>query len=1066
MMSGMRSIIRKPGKLEHIKIGRFRPRPELHLLLAVVSGVTLSLGLTESVPAADQLPAGQKLPARVEFNRDIRPILSDKCFTCHGPDEKAREAELRLDLREQAIADRGGSAAIVPRKAGASEVVNRVNSRDPDVQMPPPAVKKPLTAREKQLLSAWIDQGAEYQQHWAFLPIANVEPPADSSAKHPLDRFIRSRLQQQKLPPSPPADPHTLIKRMSLDLTGLLPKPTAVAEFAKSYEQDSDAAVHKLARSLLDSPHYGERWGRHWLDQARYADSHGYTIDGDRAMWPYRDWVIRAINDDMPFDQFTIEQLAGDLLTNPTKSQLVATGFHRNTLINQEGGTDNEQFRNEEVVDRTNTTSAVWLGLTFGCAQCHNHKFDAISQREYYELFAFFNHTADVNNVGPTVPVREGELLLHTADPETLAELQSAEAELKTVLAKTSARQVAWEQSLLNRTNAQTVAVWSTLVPTKFQSAGNAKFTRLQDDSLLASNAGRKDIYTVNWQAEDGRANTSALAAVRLRVLPDKSLPKQGPGTASNGNFVLTRVELQIDGRTVQVARAQADHAQPGFPIAQTIDNTPDTGWAINVGKGSRPGAKMNAAHEAHFVLTDVVASGWKTVTVTLRHEKNDNYNIGRFAIDTSPTPPAEVHKEALLAAVKTPKPKRTAEQTSLLTTEFQTADVTRRAAEQHVQAVREQLGLGGTAAAMVMQELKKPRETYIHIRGDFLRKDKDTGLLQPDVAAVLPALRMTSAEETSARPTRLDLANWLVRDDHPLTARVTVNRVWMRYFGRGLVETENDFGTQGSVPTHPQLLDWLARRFIESGWSMKQLHELIVTSDTYRQSSQHRADIAAVDPLNKLLARQNRLRVDAEIVRDLGLSASGLLSPQIGGPSVRPPQPPGVFSFTQRAKSWNEATGPNRFRRGMYTQFYRSAPYPLMTTFDAPDFQTVCTRRPRSNTPLQSLTMANDAALFEMNQALAVRLLTEVPGNAAAATRTRIARAFLLCFCRQPDAEELDVVIKFQQRQAKHFATNAKAAAQVAPGNAPAAIPASVAASWTAVARALMNTDEFITRE
>ena len=798
--------------------------------------------------------------AKLDFNRDIRPILSDKCFQCHGPDEKTLEGDVRLDERASAVS----AKAIVPGSPELSEALARVLSDDPDEVMPPPKTKKIVSPAEADILRRWIAEGAEYEGHWAFEPIATTEPP---DGKHPVDHFIRAELGRKGIQPSPEADPATLIRRLSLDLTGLLPDPDRVDSFLTEHQKNPDHAVAKLADELLASPHYGERWGRHWLDQARYADSNGYSIDGDRTQWPYRDWVIRAINEDLPFDRFTIEQLAGDLLPNATKAQLVASGFHRNTLINQEGGTDPEQFRNEEVVDRINTTGAVWLGLTLGCAQCHTHKYDPITHREYFELFAFFNHGTDINSTGATLEVAEGELFLTDPEPAKVKAIEEAKTSLAKITAATAKRQVAWENSELGK------------------AASDAKETPL----LLA-----------------------------LRAKPDK----------------------------------------------------------------------------------------------------------------------------------------RTNEQKKLLTAEFAKVDREKLAAEKNLAEARRALGLGDAVNTMVMRDLPQPRETFIHLRGSFLDHDRKTGPLSPGVPAALPPL----PDKTTPR-NRLDLADWLVRPDHPLVPRVTVNRVWMRYFGKGLVTTENDFGTQGTYPTHPELLDWLAHDFVANGWSMKRLHKLVVTSATYRQSSHSRPDLAELDPLNQLLARQNRLRFEAEIVRDAALSASGLLHPKVGGPGVKPPQPEGVYAFTQNKKGWTAATGPDRYRRGLYIQFYRSAPYPLLTTFDSPDFQSVCTARVRSNTPLQSLALANDEALFELAQGLGARLLKDVPAD----DEKRLERAFFLCYARPPSDAERNAVASFRESQLASFVKDPVAAEEVAQKGSKD--PAE-AASWTAVARALMNTDEFITRE
>lgn len=999
---------------------------------------------------------------RIDFNRDVRPILSANCFQCHGPDGKERQADLRLDVEADAKRETDGAAAIVPGAPEKSLLVERIRSADPDELMPPPESKKDLTAAQRDILEQWIREGAEYQDHWAFRPVARPEPPAvqrEAWVRNPIDRFVLRKLESKGIAPSPPAAPGVLLKRIHMDLVGVLPTPEEVARFTTEFAKDADAAVRSLVRRLLPTNAHGERWGRHWLDQARYADSHGYTIDGDRIMWPYRDWVIRAVRDDMPFDRFTIEQLAGDLLENPTKAQLVATGFHRNTLINQEGGTDNEQFRNEEVVDRVNTTGAVWLGLTVGCAQCHTHKFDPITQKEYFRMFAFFNHTEDVNNTGPTVEVSEHELFLDETDPKLLKELERANAAVRRLERNRGERQKRWEKSYLAKTDADTVPNWRALRPAKVTAERGSPLKVLADGSVLGEtgHAPQED-YVVSFDTGD-----EPVAAFRLRVLPHASLPKRGPGLAGNGNFVLTRVEARLGDERIPIVRADADHAQPGFPIVNVIDGKTDTGWAINVGRGTAKGVKMNTEHEAQFTFAEPLKARGRRLRITLRHEKNNHYNIGRFAVDVSPTPPPNLQAGRLLAVLAVEPGKRSKDQAKLVADHFAAADAELKKARGGVDSLRKKIGLGRSVRAMITKELAKPRETYVHIRGNFLLKDRRTGKLAPDVPSVFPPLEAGEHERVKY-PNRLDLARWLVHPDNPLTARVTVNRVWMRYFGRGLVETENDFGTQGTFPTHPELLDWLARYFMDQGWSLHRLHELITASATYRQASHQRPELESVDGRNLLLARQNRLRFDAEIIRDAALSASGLLADRVGGPSVRPPQPPGVYAFTQRARTWEAAKGENRFRRGLYTLFYRSAPYPMMTTFDSPDFQSVCTARPRSNTPLQSLTMANDAAFFELAQGLAVRLLSSVKGAGSPADRERIRLAYLRCFARPPSSGELAAVSDFLERQTARFTADAGARKAVAPevtGHPPA-----VAAAWTAVARALINTDEFITRE
>ena len=699
------------------------------------------------------------------------------------------------------------------------------------------------------MLKKWIEQGAEYEGHWAFLPVAKTESPA--GADNPIDAFVRKRLAAEGIKPSPEADTATLCRRLFLDITGLLPTPEEVDAFTKNPD------VTKLADQLLASPHYGERWGRHWLDQARYADSDGYAPDAFRAVWPYRDWVIRALNDDMPFDQFTIEQLAGDLLPKPTKAQLVATGFHRNTLINTEGGSDPEQFRVEAVMDRVSTTGSVWLGLTIGCAQCHTHKFDPISHREYYQFFAFYNHGEDRNSKGATVPVSAGEMFGKPAESTDDA-------------------------------------------------VGAGELEKLQDE----------------WEA-------------------------------------------------AELARQVAAGEKANAKLAE----------ALRMLEAARSGAQRKLVRDA-----------FEKAEPRARKKRIGNSD-----------------PEALVV-------------------------------EQ-----------------MIMRDLPKPRETFLFLRGDFTRPDTAGGLLKPGVIGAVNAVIPGAPTDYKSR---LDLAKWLVNPANPLTPRVTMNRVWMHYFGKGLVETEDDFGTQGTSPSHPDLLDWLAGEFVKRGWSMKAMHRLIVTSATYRQSSHARPDLAERDPRNVLLARQERLRVESEIVRDAALCASGLLNPEIGGRSVRPPQPDGVYSFTQNAKSWKTSEGPARFRRGMYVTFYRSAAYPLHTTFDAPNFQTTCTRRIRSDTPLQSLTLANDPAFLEMAQALAVRMYRD-GGDLDA----RLMRGFRLTLGRAPADKELKILRDYTNAQAAEFARDQAAAKSLLSPDL-AKLPNAEAAAMFCAARVLLNTDNFITRE
>ncbi len=735
---------------------------------------------------------------KIEFNRDVRPILADNCFACHGFDPKHRKADLRLDTFDGATADHDGSRGIVPGDISKSDAWLRIISTDPDETMPPPkSHKQPLTAAQREVLKKWIEQGAKYERHWSF------EPPKNTAGAS-IDGFIQERLAEENLKPSPPADAATLIRRVSLDLTGLPPTPAEVDTFVLDHSAD---AYSRLVDRLLSSKHYGERWGRWWLDQARYADSNGYSIDAPRQIWKYRDWVIDALNADMPFDQFTIEQIAGDLLPKATESQKIATGFHRNTQINQEGGIDKEQFRIDSVFDRVATTGTVWLGLSIGCAQCHDHKFDPIEQKEYYRFFAFLN-----NQDEPTMKVFDPNV-----DVKGLtSEFKDVEARLKSMVQQ------------------------------------------------------RYDEVT-KWEKEMAKGFREKLTA----------------------------------------------------PVKKAL---------------AKPVAKRS--------LTD---------------------NLELFAVFVPRNDPLYIlsdrHKE-----------------------------------------LDTQLNQGTTT--LVMAELPKPRKTTVFIKGDFTRP-------ADEVTPGTPKVLHTFAQPKTA-PNRLDLAKWIVSPQNPLTARVIVNRLWQQYFGRGIVETDNDFGMQGTAPSHPELLDWLAMELMAKKWSLKDMHRLIVTSHTYRQSSANRPDLIEKDPGNYLLARQTRLRLDAEVVRDVCLTASGLLSPKLGGPPVYPPIPDGIMNVGQVSRAWTVSKGSDKYRRGLYTFIYRASPPPSLTVFDAPEGISSCTRRIRSNTPLQALTLMNDNGFFEFATALEKIIAKE-----------GLETAFKRCTSRSPKPDEVAVLKKLDTLNAARTLLN-----------------------------------------
>jgi len=816
--------------------------------------------------------SAQDSARQVDFKRDVQPLLAENCLACHNP--KLRTGGLSMGSRAELLQGGGRGPAAAAGHPEHSLLIGAVR-QEGGLKMPP---GRKLADAEIATLEAWVRGGltwgeslataVEAQKHWAFDPIAKPEPPAVADKSwplNPIDYFVLARLDQDGIKPSPEAGRATLIRRVSLDLLGLPPTPEEVDAFVADMSPD---AYEELVDRLLGSPHYGERWGRRWLDVARYADSNGYNIDGAREIWMYRDWVINALNRDLPFDQFVIEQIAGDLLPNATTDQIVATGFQRNTLINLEGGIDFEQYRVEAVVDRVDATGSAFLGLTLGCARCHDHKFDPIAQRDFYQMYAFYNSVDELSG-------KDGEEGRKTAHKPIL-EFGSDE-ELAT-------RDVVQGQLALLEADAK------------------------------------------KYLAERRPAWEASLTPDQIGELPDN-----------------VRENL-------------------GIPV-----------------------------------------------------DKRNRFQQG--SIDRA----------------------------------FREADLGYRERQASIRHLRERLPKLRTT--MVMKELAEPRQAYIQLGGDFLRKGAE---VQPDTPAALPPLEKPEA----GLPNRLDLARWLVDERNPLTARVTVNRIWQRYFGLGIVETENDFGTQGSPPTHPKLLDWLASEFRDEGWSMKKLHRLIVTSATYRQSSAARKDLELIDPRNRLLARQSRLRLDAEIIRDAALTASGLLARKIGGPSVRPPQPNGASKLGQMQREWVADTDENRYRRGMYTFFWRSSPHPGLMVFDSPDSMAACTRRIRSNTPLQALTLLNDKGHYEFAEALAKRVRAEGEDETE-----RLERAFRLCLARSPRPSEAERLASYLAAERDAFQANAEQAKLIAPDANDEREAAEIAA-WTALSRVLLNVDEFVTRE
>ncbi len=1046
------------------------PLPRMRRLTAPIPTLLLALLLLSGPAVRAAEPAAALPPAvtrTVDFAADIQPLFQKNCLSCHGPDHQ--EGGLRLDQKQRALIGGDSGAEIVAGKSAESRLVRVIAGTDEDFGLMPPKGKgKPLSAEEIGLVRAWIDQGAKWpddlalasaaMNHWSLKPIVRTNPPAIQNAEfiiqNAIDSFIAAKLAENKIAPSPPADKTTLLRRLHLDLVGLLPQPAEVDEFLNNQHPD---AVERLVDRLLASPHFGERWCRHWLDLARYADSDGYEKDRPRPFaFRYRDWVIAALNADLPFDQFTIEQIAGDMLPDATQEQRLAAGMHRNTLHNTEGGTDQEEDRVKKTVDRTNTLGAVWLGMTVGCAQCHSHKYDPLTQREYYSLFAFFNSIEEKDIQAPTDTQAASLVTAKKVHDKKLTELQSLVTSYEKE--KLPAAQEQWENSL-----GSSPAVWQTLELAKLKSAKGAKFAKQADDSILVSGKNvLSDVYTAEAIAPAGK-----ITAIRLEVLPDPSLPGSGPGRNANGNFVLATFRVAAapaegdnQPATIPLVAARADFSQKGFSPELAINEAKNNGWAIAPQFGKRHVAVFEAKEPFGF------DAGTKlTFTLDQAYNRTEPHNIGRFRLSfsSSTTPvPLEGLPQNVIEAVAVARSERTPEQQKAITGYYRAIDSELvkldKAAKDHVAKAPT---LPTEAMAQSVAQLTKPRETHINLRGDFLSPGD---VVTTDTPAFLPPIKADSEQRN-----RLDLAKWLVDPANPLPARVAVNRVWHQLFGRGIVPTLDDFGKQGEKPSHPELLDWLASEFASTEWTQKGLIRRMVASASYQQSSAPRSDLIERDPENVFVARQVRRRVEAEVIRDLALVASGQLAERIGGPSVRPPQPTEYATLTySNSAKWVESSGGDRYRRGLYTFFQRTSPYPMLMTFDSPDSNECAARRQTSNTPLQALTIWNDPAFFEAAQLLGRRVVAEVPMEASSqeTAKLRSERAFLLCLGRRPTSAETSDVFALYKASRELTDKDEDAAKKLAGDPLPTSDSLSEVAAWVSVGRAILNLDEFITRE
>jgi mono/diheme cytochrome c family protein len=1074
---------------------------------------------------------------RIDYNRSIRPIFSDTCFACHGPDAETRMANLRLDTKDGgAFEERDGHRLIVPGDSASSRLFQKINSKDDAERMPPPTSGMKLTEKQIELIKQWIDEGAKWESHWAFEPPQRLAQPVVKQkewVRNPIDSFVLARLEQEGLKPAHEADKVTLLRRLTLDLTGLPPTPQEVDSYLADRSSD---AYEKRVDQLLASPHYGERMAQFWLDLARYSDTHGYHIDSERNMWPWRDWVIRAFNRNMPFDEFTIEQIAGDLLPNATLDQKVATGFNRNHMINYEGGAIPEEYQNEYVVDRVEATSTAWMALTMGCARCHDHKYDPVSQKDFYRFYAFFNNIPEkgldgfFGNADPVVQLPTPE------QASTLDELKTKIAHVKDQLPEkdVSASEASWTKTALET------------IP---RPPNDGLVAHYEFDGHLADTAGghhhgrtvRGEVtFGMGQVAKDAEFNGETDLVLGDVGDFDRDQPfsiaawiNQGGGLEHVGRTIIQKMDATPAQTGYEISHDQAqsvgDMQRGSYWFVRLVHQWPDSaiqlrtkrrlkspfndsGWrhlVVNYdGSGKASGLRVynNGKLEEMEVIKDYLTGSFRNSS-PLEIGGNqignpfkgfmDDLRLYKRQLSEQEIEQLDIHEpiRALLGVPskacadagaaaddddsgKDPLYLQTLVDDKIFKAKNQCkAERTKLreyyltwAAPQNVRQLQAQLKdlekektdlEKKIPTSMVMKEMETPRETYILKRGDYRGKTEKVTSGTPSVLPPLPK---------GTPPSRLALARWLVRPDHPLTSRVAVNRFWQLYFGLGLVKTAENFGSQGESPSNPQLLDWLATEFIRTGWDVKGMQKLIVTSATYRQSSAVSKEMIEKDPENRLLAHGPRFRLSAEAVRDNALAVSGLLNPEIGGRSVYPYQPKGLWEemaigevFT--AQSYSPSHGKDLYRRSLYTFWKRTVPPPSMATFDAPDREKCTARRLLTNTPLQALVLMNDPTYVEAARALASRTLEEVNGNSA----KRIRYAFRLATAREPEPQEVKILEQqAQQELARYRHNRAEAEKLIKVGESPIdpkLKPAELAA-WTMVASTILNLDETMTKE
>ena len=1020
----------------------------------------------------------------VQFNRDIRPIFSDTCFACHGPDENKVKGKLRLDSLDAARkGGKSGEPAITPGHPEKSEVMKRLLTKDTDDHMPPADFHKVLSKAQIALVEQWIKEGAEYQGHWAFqIPVKPTVPtiPAGGNA---IDAFLTQGLTAKGLKPNGDAPKATLLRRAALDLTGL---PPSDADLQAFLADASPEAWSKAIDRLMASPHYGENMAMQWLDFARYADSNGFQSDTQRTMWPYRDWVIKAFNDNKPFDAFTVEQLAGDLLPHATRDQIVATAFHRNHRLNGEGGRIVEEWFAENVIDRIETTGSTWMGLTMNCCRCHDHKYDPISQKEFYQFFAYFNSNNEsgvLGEFGGSGRTRAGGntaplISLPTEEQQkqidaTSAALSSAEAALKGIPSSQPELFAKWLDRQRAAFSKEGVA-WQSLPDEKVTAKENAEFKRLDDGSWLVSGGtADKETYVVEASPAPG-----LLTAVRLEALPDDSHPGKSLGRAFNGNFVLSAFEIRLktsDGKTTNLplVKAETDYDQAGWSIAKLgpapmtkgkakkADNN-KAGWAIG---GNL--AENRVPRKAIFTIAPTTIPAGAKLVVVMRHDAVANHSMGRFRLNLSGQDPkllslkTDPAAEAARRLMAKPVDQLTKTETKTLEKLFaESPEHPRFAATAKVTTAKTAFDTANNApvTVMVMNELPKPRDAFVLLRGEY---DKIGPKVERALFRALPP--MPAGEPNN----RLGFARWLVSGTHPLTGRIWVNRAWERFFGIGLVKTSENFGSQAEWPSNPELLDWLAVEFVDRKWDMKAMQKLIMTSSAYRRSAAVTAEMLDKDPDNRLLARGPRFRLPAEVIRDQALWTAGLLVDKQGGPSVKPYMPEAVWDETSvygDMRNYKADTGEGLWRRSLYTIWKRTAAPPTMLLFDSAGREVCTVKRSRSNTPMQALSLLNEVTFVEAARKLAEQSLRQPGDNDA-----KLAWTFRKVVRRDATPAELTVLRKGLDKRLATYAADATLAPKLlAQGLSKAAadLDPNQLAAWTATANILLNLDETVTRE